>query len=79
NSALRTAGTGTVTPAVQYTDATPLGVLDSRPKLGFKGISGKRQLVAGVNRAYSGTQFDPWIPDSAVCVGRLYIVQIVNY
>ncbi|CAI5956559.1 unnamed protein product [Closterium sp. NIES-64] len=79
NSAFRKAGTATVTPAVQYTEATPLGVLDSQPKLGFKGISGKRQLVAGVNHAYSGTQFDPWIPDSAVCVGRLYIVQIVNY
>ncbi|CAI5932138.1 unnamed protein product [Closterium sp. NIES-64] len=79
NNAFRKAGTATVTPAVQYTEATPLGVLDSQPKLGFKGISGKRQLVAGVNHAYSGTQFDPWIPDSAVCVGRLYIVQIVNY
>ncbi|CAI5470251.1 unnamed protein product [Closterium sp. Yama58-4] len=78
NSAFRKAGTA-ATPAVQYTEATPLGVLDSRPKLGFKGISGKRQLVAGVNHAYSGTQFDPWIPDSTVCVGRLYIVQIVNY
>ncbi|GJP36990.1 hypothetical protein CLOM_g21453 [Closterium sp. NIES-68] len=78
NNALKRASTAGVA-AVQYTEATPLGVIDSQPKLGFKGITGKRQLVASVNSAYSGTQFDPWIPDSAVCVGRLYIVQIVNY